>query len=155
MHEASACTRSALSFAALAAAVLALSAAGPVQAATPAYLTQDHSNAQLIDKAALQAVWKAQLPDATARRLARLKPAAKWGFLTQVEGGFTADKTCVVTARVMLLPRSGKSLLMKPDETATSFDAKAGATMEQCKALAQDKLGEAVAAVLSSQVAAK
>lgn len=135
----------------------ALSAGAPLAhaAGAPAYLTLDHSSAALLDNAGAQAVWKAQLPDATRARLARLYPVGKWGFSSQVEGGFNADKVCVVTARAMLLPRSGKLLTLKPEKAATTFDAKPGATQEQCRALAQDKLGEAIGAVLSSLVAAK
>ena len=53
----------------------------------------------------------------------------------------------------MMVPRSGTSLLFKPIESATAFDAKSGATLEQCKALAADKLKEAIAAAGLSLVA--
>ena len=122
-------------------------------AATPGYLILDHSTAALLDKPAALAVWKDQIDDKLMKRLVKLYPVGKFGFISQVEGGFTADKTCIVTARAMMVPRSGKSLLFKPNQSATAFDAKAGATLAQCKALAADKLQEAIAAVGSSLVA--
>ena len=122
-------------------------------AAAPAYLILDHSTAALLDKPAALAVWKAQIDDKLMNRLVKLYPVGKFGFISQVEGGFTADKTCVVTARAMMVPRSGKSLLFKPSQSATAFDARSGATLAQCQALAADKLQEAIAAVGSSLIA--
>ena len=122
-------------------------------AAAPQYLILDHSTAVLMDKPAALAIWKGQVDDALMKRLVKLYPVGKFGFISQVEGGFTADKTCVVTARAMMVPRSGKSLLFKPGESATAFDAKPGATLDQCKALAADKPKEAITAVGSSLVA--
>ena len=122
-------------------------------AATPAYLILDHSTAALLDKPAALAVWKDQIDDKLMKRLVKLYPVGKFGFISQVEGGFTADKTCVVTARAMMVPRSGKALLFKPNQSATAFDARTGATLAQCKALAADKLKEAIVAVGSSLIA--
>ena len=136
----------------LLAAVLLMSASASF-AAAPQYLILDHSTAALMDRPAALAVWTGQVDDKLMKRLVKLYPVGKFGFISQVEGGFTADKTCVVTARAMMVPRSGKSLLFKPSESATAFDAEPGATLEQCKALASDKLKEAIAAVGSSLVA--
>ena len=136
----------------LLAAALLLSASGSF-AAAPQYLILDHSAAALMDKASAMAIWKGQFDAALMNRLVKLYPLEKFGFISQVEGGFTADKTCVVTARAMMVPRSGKSLLFKPSESATAFDAKPGATLEQCKALAEAKLKEAITAVGSSLIA--
>ena len=122
-------------------------------AATPGYLILDHSTAALLDKPAALAVWKDQIDDKLMKRLVKLYPVGKFGFISQVEGGFTADKTCVVTARAMMVPRSGKALLFKPNQSATAFDARTGATLAQCKALAADKLKEAIVAVGSSLIA--
>jgi hypothetical protein len=126
---------------------LALSA----HAAAPVYMTVDHSTDGLIDKAAAQGVWSESLAGKTPR-LDRLYPVRRWGFLSQVEGGFNQGKTCVITARAMMLPLSatGRSLVFKPNKTATAFDALANATREQCNDLAKAKLKEAVQGVLSS-----
>ena len=62
-------------------------------AATPGYLILDHSTAALLDKPAALAVWKDQIDDKLMKRLVKLYPVGKFGFISQVEGGFTADKT--------------------------------------------------------------
>ncbi|MEK8051937.1 hypothetical protein AACH10_16920 [Ideonella sp. DXS22W] len=120
--------------------------------AAPKYLIVDRSSEAVMDKATAEAEWAKQIEAKGAKRLAKLYPLAKWGFISQVEGGFTADKTCVVTARAMLVPRAGKVLQFVPDKTATVFDAKAGADAAACKALGAAKLGEAIDSVLSSLV---
>jgi hypothetical protein len=74
----------------------------------------------------------------------------KWGFVSEVEGGFDDSKVCIVTARAMLMPRSGKALLFQPSKTATAFGIQAAATEAQCRALAKSKLSEAIAAVRSA-----
>jgi hypothetical protein len=100
-------------------------------AAPAAPLTLDHSSTRLIDKS-------------TA-----LAPVARWGFVSEVEGGFDDAKVCIVTARAMMLPRSGKSLVFNPSRTATTFGMQAGATEDQCRGLAKAKLGEAITALHS------
>jgi hypothetical protein len=137
-------------FACLAAAPL-LALAATAHAADPVYTTLDHSTDGLIDKAAAQAVWNEQL-SGKVPRLNRLYPTRRWGFLSQVEGGFTSGKSCVITARVMMLPltATGRSLVFKPNKTATAFDTLPNATREQCSDLAKTKLKEAVQGVLSS-----
>ena len=135
----------------LAAALLA--GASSLHAATPAYLVMDFSTEALISKSDALAIWKGQLDDKQLKRLSKLYPVSKWGFVSQVEGGFTADKTCVVTARAMLVPRSGKTLVFKPNKSSTAFDAKANATWIDCKALATAKLKEAIDSVDSSLIA--
>lgn len=133
----------------VAAPLLALAATA--HAADPVYMTLDHSTEGLIDKAAAKAVWDEQL-GGKMPRLNRLYPVRRWGFLSQVEGGFNQSKTCVVTARAMMLPltATGRSLVFKPSKTATAFDAVPNATREQCNDLAKTKLKEAVQGVLSS-----
>ena len=132
----------------LLAALLSMCACSAFAAPAP-YLTVDHSSSALMDNATAQAVWRDHLPT----KLTRLFPVKKWGFVSQVEGGFDDAKVCVVTARVMMMPRSGKSLLFKPSHTATAFGSQAGATMQQCRELAKLKLHEAVGAVESKLLA--
>jgi hypothetical protein len=121
-----------------------------VWAAQPQYLTVDHSSEVLIDRATIKAMWKRELP---AARLAKLYPVKKWGFASEVDGGFNASNTCVVTARAMLLPRRGKVLSLTPKKAATAFDALPNATREQCSELARKKLEEAMQAVVAGLVA--
>ncbi len=134
--------------------LVVLACGGPAFAAPdPIFLVQDRSTESLMPPGAADAVWRAQIQKSGANRLAKLYAPARWGFLSQVEGGFNEAKTCVVTARAALLPRSGKSLLFTPEKMATTFDAQPGATQEQCQALARAKLDEAVGAVMGSLVA--
>lgn len=125
---------------------LLLLAAGTVSAAPPAWVIVDHSTETLIDRASAKALWNKAL----TARVAKLYPPRKWGFASEVEGGFNAAKTCVVTARAMMMPVTvgGKFLRFKPEKTATAFDALPGATQDQCKQLARDKLEEAIGAVV-------
>ena len=90
--------------------LLLAATAGAAFAAPAAYLTIDHSSQAVMDKATAQAIWKEHLPDNFTRRLFKLYPSGKYGFFSQVEGGFTESKLCVVTARAMMLPRAGKVL---------------------------------------------
>jgi hypothetical protein len=84
-------------------------------------------------------------------RLAKLYPAGKWGFISQVDGGFTPDTGCVIKARAMLVQRIvANRLVFKPEKSATTYGSVANATVDQCKALAGDELKEAIAVVDSS-----
>ncbi len=121
----------------------------------PQFTTVNHSNSMLIDEKAAQAVWQAQLAKIGPKRLSKLYPPSKWGFLSQVEGGFTAGKVCTITASVSLMPRTSKTVAFKPEKMAVAFDAQPGATQEQCHALAKVKLEEAIASVMSSLAATK
>ena len=127
-------------------AAIVIAGAAPARAAPAPYLTLDHSTEILMDKATAQTLWTEGLP---AARLARLYPPKKWGFVSQVEGGFTDAKVCVVTSRAMLLPRSGKTLVFKPHRTATAFATLPGASQQQCRDIARVKLKEAVAAIVA------
>jgi hypothetical protein len=62
--------------------------------------------------------------------------------------------TCVVTARVMLVPLTptAKAVLFRPQSMATAFDSAVNSSTDACKALAKDKLKEATLAVVSSLV---
>ena len=131
----------------LLAALLAI-ASGTAFAAPPVYLTLDNSSAQLMDAATAAAMWKQNLP----AKMFKLYPEKKWGFVSEVEGGFDDARVCVVTARAMMLPRSGKALLYHPAKTATAFGTQANASAEQCRALARAKLGDAMVAVSTSLV---
>lgn len=123
-----------------------LASAQPVREAKSLLL--DLSSEALIDSASAKAMLQENIP----AKVWKLYPEGKWTFLSQVEGGVTKDGTCVVTARVVLLPRTGtvRAVLWRPEKVATVFDAKAGAGGDQCKALAKDKLKEAITAVVSS-----
>ncbi len=127
------------------ACILALAAASAGAAPAP-YLTLDHSSEQLMDKAGAAQLWLEGLP---AARLARLYPPKKWGFVSQVEGGFTDARVCVVTARAMLMPRRGKALLFAPAQTATAFATLPNASQQQCRDIARIKLKEAIAAIVA------
>jgi hypothetical protein len=109
----------------------------------------DLSSAALIDGAGARAVLVAAIPSSVWK----LYPPAKWGFVSQVEGGFTPDRICVVTARVMLAPLTvTNGVILRPVKRATAFDAKPNATQEECRAIARDKLKEAADGVVSSLV---
>lgn len=140
-------TRTAFLFAAL------VSAGAATHAADPVFITLDHSTEGVIDKAAVQALWKESL-EGRLLKLNKLYPAKRWGFVSEVEGGYTQAKVCVVTARVMMMPTtmSGRSLLFKPNKTATAFEALPNATKEQCGDLAKAKLKEAIGGVLGSLI---
>lgn len=117
--------------------------AGASAQAAPNYLTVDHSANGMVEPKAVAALWKGKLPD----KLVKLYPVSKWGFSTQVEGGFDEAKVCVITSRVMLLPRRGKSLVLEPAKTVTTFGARPGATQQECTALADAKLRESIEAM--------
>ncbi|WP_428508359.1 hypothetical protein [Roseateles sp.] len=128
----------------LIAALILPCAAAAAFAAPAKYVIVDHSTANLMDQAAAEAIWLKSITPATVK----LFPAKAWGFLSQVEGGIdVAQKTCVITARAVVLPRKGKELLFKPAKSATTFGAAPNATPEQCKALGKAKLEEAVQAL--------
>ncbi len=118
-------------------------------AAPAAYMTLDHSSAQLMDAATASGLWKQSIK----ARLFKLYPVKNWGFVSEVEGGFDDARVCVITARAMMLPRSGKALVFRPAKTATAFGARPGATADQCRALGKEKLSEAIGAVTASLAA--
>lgn len=137
-----------LVLAAAAALGAAAAMAQPVREARSMLL--DLSSDALIDAEGAKALLKENIP----ARVWKLYPEEKWTFLSQVEGGLTREGICVVTARVVLLPRTAavRAVLWRPQQRATAFDAKAGASADQCKALAKDKLKEATTAVVSALV---
>lgn len=112
----------------------------------------DHSNESLIDEKTAFAIMKAAIP----AKVMKIHPASKYAFLSQVEGGVNASGNCVVTARVMVLPLTGtvRAPLFRPlpKLTATAYDSIPGAKLEQCQALAKEKLKTATEAVVSTIV---
>jgi hypothetical protein len=108
----------------------------------------DFSAASLIDADGAKKI----LADNIPAKVLKLYPSNKFAFVSQVQGGLTAASMCVVTARVMLLPLTPtvKAVMLRPQKTATAFDAVAGSNAEACKVLARDKLKEATASVVSS-----
>ena len=132
----------------LAAPLLALAVAAVAAPPKTRYL--DHSNANLIAEDAAIAVMNDNIP----AKVWKIHPASRYVFTSQVEGGMTSNGTCVIAARVILLPLSGaaKAALFRPQKTATAFDALPNANIEQCRALARDKLKEATVAVVSAIV---
>jgi hypothetical protein len=130
---------------------LLLALASSAFAAPAEYLFVDDSSTILIDTASAVKIWKAQVDDSHRMRLQKLYPVGKWGFVSQVQGGFTTDGHCVVTARAVLVPRVlGSRLVFKPQRSATAFATKPGATRDECKAIAADKLKEAIVAIRST-----
>jgi len=127
-----------------------LSASFAAHSAAPQFITIDSSSAPMMDGARAKAMWKEVLP---AARLAKLYSPKKWGFASEVQGGFNPAKTCVITAHVMMMPVRGKGLDFKPAKMATAFDALPSASEQQCEDLARSKLKEAMQALVSSLVA--
>ena len=127
---------------------LTLALAQSAFAAPPKTVFIDHSTPAIMPSATAAAV----LAQGITPRMLKLYPASKWGFVSQVEGGLTANRTCVVTARVMMMQLTPtlKAMLFRPEKTATAFDALPNASPEQCKELAKSKLEEAVKSVASS-----
>jgi hypothetical protein len=138
---------------ALCAALGAIVCAGSVFAQPvrePKSMLLDLSSEALIDAESAKAMLRENIP----AKVWALYPEGKWTFLSQVEGGITGNGTCVVTARVVLLPRTGtvRAVLWRPQQTATTFDALPNASADQCKALARDKLKQSIVAVVSALV---
>ena len=103
--------------------LLSAASAMAVAAPPPKAVLLDHSSGALMDAATARAL----LGDGIPAKVWKLYPASKWAFSSQVEGGLTSSGTCVVTARVMLLPLTPtmKATLFRPQKTATTFDAQA------------------------------
>jgi hypothetical protein len=133
--------------------LLSTALTGPVQAQSTVKTNLiDHSNDTLIDEATAKAVLTENIP----AKVWKIHSPRNYTFVSQVEGGLNAAKTCVVTARVMVLPLTAamKAPMFRPlpKLTATAYDAAANSSTDQCKALAKDKLKEATLAVVSSIV---
>lgn len=129
--------------------MLATSAFG----ATPKPMSADESANFLIDAATAEKIWEENTP----ARVAKLYPTRKFRFVSEVTGGFNEGKTCIVTARAMLLPVvllpvQGSKIVYAPIKSATAFDAAPGLTKEQCQDLARSKLKEAIQSVTAALV---
>lgn len=123
-------------------------------AATPKAMSVDDSANFLIDPATAEKIWKENTP----ARVSKLYPTRKFRFVSEVTGGFNEGKTCVVTARamllpVLLLPVQGSKVVYAPIKAATAFDAVPGLSREQCQSLARAKLKEAVQSIAAALAA--
>jgi len=129
-------------------------AADPKPARPAKPMSADQSANFLIDAATAEKLWKENMP----ARVATLYPRRKFRFVSEVTGGFNEAKTCVVTARAMLLPVvmlpvQGSKIVYAPIKSATAFDAVPALSREQCQELARGKLKEAIQSVTSALVA--
>ena len=120
-------------------------------AATPKPMSADQSANFLIDAATAEKIWRENTP----AKMTRMYPTKKFRFVSEVTGGFNEGKTCVVTARAMLLPVvllpvQGSKIVYAPIKSATAFDAAPGLTREQCQELARGKLKEAIQSVTTA-----
>lgn len=113
-------------------------------AAAAKFKIKNNSPAMLINDSTATALWLENLPE----KLARQFPVKKWGYLSEVNGGFDEHKLCIVAARAMMVPVSGKNFIYEPMKTAATIGALAGATPEQCSALAKAKLKEAIHSIV-------
>lgn len=130
--------------------IVLLAFCGSSASGAPAFFTVvDNSSSLLMNQASAEALWREE----SSAKLMRLYPVKKWGFVSEVEGGFDDAKNCVITARAMMLPRSGKTLAYRPAKTATAFGILPGASQQQCRAFATAKLKEAMGAVRSALLA--
>jgi hypothetical protein len=109
----------------------------------------DQSNATLISSEAALQVMDENIPE----KAWKIVKGSQYVWLSQVEGGMSGT-TCVVTARVMVLPLTAtlNVPMFRPKSTATTFDAAPNSSIDACKALAKVKLKEATVAVASSVV---
>jgi len=115
-------------------------------AAPPVLTSVDKSASTLIDTKTAEQLWK----DNTSPKVARLYPPGRFRLVSEVGGGFNDAKTCVVTARAMLLPVQSRKLVYAPVKSALAFDAAPNLSQEQCSALAHTKLKEAIQSLSAS-----
>lgn len=127
-----------------------------VLAAPPKYAIKDNSAEALISADAAKAIWISALPAKAMKQF----PVKRYGFISEVNGGFDNNKNCVVVARAMMVPLGTKLLpganttyIYAPQKTSVTFASAANETAEQCSALAKSKLKEAVESVASSLTA--
>ena len=123
-------------------------------AATPKPMSLDDSASFLIDAPSAEKIWK----ETTPARVTKLYPIRKFRFVSEITGGFTENKTCVVTARAMLLPVvllpvQGTKVVYAPIKSATAFDAVPSLSREQCQGVARAKLKEAIQSLSASLAA--
>ena len=114
----------------------------------------DQSGSFLIDSAASEKLWEANLP----ARVKALYPVRKFRFVSEVGGGFNEAKLCVVSAHAMMLPVvrlpvQGLKAIYAPIKSATAYDAVPNLSREQCQALARSKLQDAIQSVAAALAA--
>jgi hypothetical protein len=128
------------------AAPVASAAKAPAVKAAPKFNIMNSSTETLIDNASAVAIWNTHLTP----KAAKLHPVKKVGYISEVNGGFDTNKTCVVMARAMTSPLKGKTFTYVAKDVAVAFGSQAGATPEQCSALAKVKLTEAVQSIAAT-----
>jgi hypothetical protein len=111
----------------------------------------DHSSPALISADEAIKVMDENIPE----KAWMIIKGSQYVWLSQVEGGMRGA-TCVVAARVMVLPLTAtlNVPLFRPKTTATAFDALPNSNADACKVMARDKLKEATLAVASTIVKA-
>lgn len=117
-------------------------------------ISSDGSASFLIDPTTAEKIWEDNLP----ARVKKLYPPGRFRFASEVSGGFNEARTCIVTARAMLLPVvhlpvQGAKAVYAPMKAATAFDAVPSLSEAQCQELARTKLKEAVQSIASSLAA--
>jgi hypothetical protein len=124
-----------------------------VLAAPPKFAIKDSSPETLITADSAKSIWLAALPQKDIKQF----PAKKYGYISEVNGGFDDKKNCVVVARAMvvplgtkLIPGSATTFIYAPQKTSVTFASAAHDSAEQCSAMAKAKLKEAVESVVSS-----
>jgi hypothetical protein len=132
--------------AAPAAASAPVAKAAPAAKAAPKFNIMNSSTEALIDNASAVAIWNTHLTP----KAAKLHPVKKVGYISEVNGGFDTNKTCVVMARAMTSPLKGKTFTYVAKDVAVAFGSQAGATPEQCSTLAKAKLTEAVQSIAAT-----
>jgi len=137
-------------------ALSTLMLAHSAQAADPKKLPgnkrlMDYSNSNLISKDEAKRVMDENIPE----KAWKLVKGSQYVWLSQVEGGLRGT-TCIVAARVMVLPLSASLNvpLFRPRQTATACDAVPNSSTDAFKTFAKDKLKEATLAVASSIIKA-
>ena len=123
-------------------------------AAPPKPISVDQSGSFLIDAATSERLWK----ETTPARVVKLYPPKKFRFASEITGGFNETKTCIVSARAMLLPVvflpiQGTKVIYAPIKSATAFDAVPNLSRDQCQALARTKLKESIQSLTSALAA--
>jgi len=114
----------------------------------------DQSSGTLMDAATSAKIWHDNVP----ARVSKLYPSGKFRFASDVTGGFNDAKTCVVSARAMLLPVillpiQGRKVVYAPVKAATAFDAVGSLTQAQCQEVARTKLKEAIQSLTTALAA--
>lgn len=129
--------------------------AGTAFAATPPKpMSFEQSASFLVDSATAEKIWQ----DNTPANVTKLYPRRKFRFVSEVSGGFNESKTCIVSARAMLLPVvflpvQGTKIVYAPIKSASAFDAMPNLSREQCQDLGKTKLKEAIQSLTSALVA--